>query len=248
MAKFKDFSEYKNNRLKYYFFQKALENYALEKEKNEDDKPKLKDNLIFTTLFTYIATEIDYLACLKNNHLILYLLTIIIIYFLLMTFYYLGVFPMYSYLKNKYENRKFNNTTDPDNLKNHEQRTAKAYLNKFNHEVSDQLAIAIDITNHLKDDRERDIENHFYTTEAFHCTKEATTTLLIILNSVDFSKKQGEDYKLINKHRIDQLIPLVEKITNKIISEWEKYGCNEHHQSELVEHKENIRLLKGLLN
>lgn len=247
MAKFKDFSEYKNNTLKFYFFQKALENYAVEKEKTEDDKPKLKDNLIFTSLFTYLATEIDYLVCLKNNYLILYLIIIIFIYVGLMFFYYLCVFPMYNYLKNKYENRKFNNTSDPDKLKTNEQRSIKAYLNKFNHEVSDQIAIAIDITNHIKKDKNKNLENHFYTTEAFHCVKEATTTLFILLNSVDFSKKQGDDFKIIKKHRIKQLIPLAEKITKKITNQWEEYGCISEHKNELDKHNENLRLLNEII-
>lgn len=247
MAKFKDFSEYKNNTLKYYFFQKALKNYALEKEKQEGEKSKVGDNLIFSTLFTYLISETDYLTTLKNNCLLLYLLIVILFYLAMMAVYYLGIFPMYKGMKTRYENWKFNRTANPDNLRSAEQKTTQAYLNKFNHEISDQIAIAIDITSRIKEDSNLKLENHFYIGEAFESIQTATSQLFMLLGSQDFRLKQGDDYKIINKHRITELVPLIEKITSKIDDYWTNYNCVEEHTKELNHHKDNVRLIKEIL-
>lgn len=247
MAKFKDFSEYKNNTLKYYFFQKALKNYALEKEKQEGEKSKVGDNLIFTTLFTYLISETDYLTTLKNKCLLLYLLIIILVYLAMMVVYHLFIFRFYKGMKTRYENWKFNRTANPDNLRSAEQKTTQAYLNKFNHEISDQIAIAIDITSRIKEDSNLKLENHFYIGEAFDSLQTATSQLFMLLGSQDFRQKQGSDYKIIKRHRINELVPLIEKITSTIYNYWTNYSCLEEHTKELDSHKENIRVIKEIL-
>lgn len=244
MAKFRDFSEYKNNILKLYFLENALKNYALEKEKRENEKPKLSDNLIFTTLFTYLITEIDYLQNIKNNCLTLFLLIVIVIYILLIVIYHIAVFPMYKRFVKWYESYKFNKTTNTDNFKTAEQRTEKAYRNAFKHDISDQIAIALDITSRIKNETGDKFENHFYTNEAFDALQESMKNLFDLLESNDFKSKQGDNFEVIKKHQITELVPLVENITEKISDLWKKHGCLKDHENELKKHNEYIRLIK----
>lgn len=245
MTSFKDFSNFKNNHLKYYFFQKALENYSNHK-KSDENIPRLRDNIIFTTFFTYLISEYKCMILLRDYNLILYLLIVIIIYVLGIIFYFVLGVKMYKNITKWLEKAKINFTTNPDKLLPKEKRTREGFLNTFNHDVSDQIALAIDITNHINEINS-EVENQFYVVEAFQYTKKATYELYSMLISTKFKEYQECDgrYALIKKYRITSLIPLIEKLTDQINSNLKNIDNYDDFQQDFDAHQRKLSALKS---
>lgn len=256
MAKFKDFSRFKHNEHRNYLFRKELERYQLEKEKNTKNKLTPYEAPLFSAVITIAVNSLvafkiqETNGSIKGYYILLHGLTIAFLYILLVLVYKKGVYPMLSRLNEYIERQRLaKKPLDVNNFKSEEERADEVYISKFNHEVVDQIALAMSITSYLQENEESDaeLENRFYVGEAYQYLKKALLTLETEILFSDFSNKITDpNYHLLRKHRVEELIPLSEKILLKFEHLWGK--TSPEHMSDVQFVRNTIGRIKNQLN
>lgn len=235
---FNNYSDYKSNKLGYYFTRKSLEDYSKQKR----DKPKRFETIIFSGIFTHLTTQTPWFKKIELEYTtISYLLFLIFLYITIVAFYLL-IWELMMAFRNL---RAKNSRRHKESLKNFNH-----FKDEFNHEIKDQIAIALRLTESSRN-VESPTEKRFYTLEAFDSVNDAMSKLSVLVNkSKKFREVQAYNKEgIFSKHRIQNLIDISTETIEKIKENFQTLKCEEQHSSEVDQIEKRInRLSENLKN
>lgn len=264
MSKFNDFSRFKNNELRSYFFSKEIDRYIKEKNKEKDKNAHPFIGAIFSALITnFIAGIKDFIPKEKYDEVINNLSLKILIYFIIaivLCFIFICVYLFYmrvlqklidsiqEYLELRRHSRGIQNA---DDYKPHKHKQERLYLNKFNHEVVNQISLSLSIITHAEDEKDisKKLENRFYVGEAYRYLENALRILENQIITSDFFPKVLENnYPQLNLNRINEIVLLSTDLTKRINSYWTKEKISSEYYSESQKLDSRLLHIKNIIS
>ena len=227
-----DHSRYKKNELGTYLLKKELSKYLenQEKKKKKESNPfvssiysSVTSSAIAITLYYKFNLE-EYFKGWKDDDLQKNVLTLVfsilfaivygIIYYILYNFYYYVINPIMNSISSWFKSRKIMNESNLEKLTLDVSETS--YIEKFNHQVADRVAMVLNITEHL-DATALEEEDVFFMDEAFQSLKKALDILEleIITSEFYYKKVLNPNYTKLKKYRIVNLVKVADKLISK---------------------------------
>jgi hypothetical protein len=220
--RFNDFSRYKNNELRNYFFRKEMEVHR--REKQEIEKEKINDftaPIFSAIILTSLWGTKEYLSK-SNRHIdseMLYLIVPILagaVFLLLVVMFRSLITPWFNTIVNKIEDLRVSigpgiGKRTPTSL------VEPNYLDIFNNEVVNRISLALSLYTHTEEAEIDEIQKNFYINEAFQYVKKAVETLSSKIVYTDFVEFiVSEEYSEIRKSRVLDVLNVAQKIISDI--------------------------------
>jgi hypothetical protein len=246
MPTFKDYSKYKKNELSTYLIKKEFTKYLTDKDKKKKKESNPFTSSIFSSIitalvtFTYGKKILDGSLTSKlittdteiNEKIITALLTILfalglaILFYIINSAYFYFFTPKMNSIVNKVKGFINAHQSNLDELAEEEDLKDSAYLDKFNHQVADRIALVITITNKFSDSQQQTPEAKFYLSDAFQSFKKALETLELDIVSHTFYAQKVKTNQLENfkSFRVNEIVQVSENILNKYKDFWAKEG------------------------
>ena len=229
-----DYSRYKKNELGTYLLKSELSKYLAnqEKKKTKESNPfvsSIYSSITSSVIALVIYFKIDlgqYLKQLNDDSLrniltlafsILFAIVFGLIYYLLYNFYFYVLNHKMNKISSWFKSQRIINESNLDKLVNKEDLTETSYIEKFNHQVSDRVAMVLNIVDRLDESKPLEEEDVFFLDEAFQSLKRAMDILEleIITSEFYYEKILSPNFTKLKKYRINHLVALADKLVKK---------------------------------
>ena len=239
---FNDFSRYKNNELKNYFFKKQIDYYNKTKEKS-----KIKTNAFMVSGFSFVLgfakeiydekidlNKIDNLWEFQYNFNWPNILFIVLISFLIGVLYiivFIHIPNIMQFILKKIRQARMVNNAELSDLR---KITDYEFLDMFRNEVLNQLSLTLSMMSHIEKENYNKIENQFYLYQAIEYLKSALTTQQSMLVYPKVMKKIKSNDFPVKEDDIMNAIMVSEDILQRMKNQESYPNLNVSEQTTLL--------------
>lgn len=247
MAKYHDYSRIKKNELGKYLFKKEYSRFLAENEKKKKKEANPFASTIYSSIVSVSLLYFPGVSLIKNQDsdsrkiimTLLLALFFTILYYIFQKIYTSIVTPALNNLTDFLSTSKKLQSSNPDQLLTPFDQTEVGFVEKFNHQVVDRIALVLSVTEDINRSNDLTPEEKFYISEVFQYFTRAVSTLHneIIQSNIYSEKISKDNFPLIRKHRILELIPVTQNILSMYKTFWNKADVSYQEEIQKIESK-----------